>query len=556
MSSVNINSNINTKTSNPFKPLAKADKNETELGIFYTNDMHGDVNRLSKFKTAHDTFLKENKKNPHMTLAAGDCLFGSDKQRNSLMVKLFNLMGLDALALGNHEFAGGSKDLSESLDKADFKSVSANLKISDDNPLQHRIKDKKLVKSAVFMKGGHKFAVIGASPFDSYINTKDKTVEPMELKETINAINDETKKLENQGINKIILLSHLGYGEKGDLAVARETEGVDIIVGGHTHTVIDGVNDKDNTDKNPSHKLNLLMSKRNEPVVITQAGGMNEYAGYLNAVFDEKGVLKTDKLTNKLYDLNQFENSAVADKLMDAELGKKVKLATVKGKYAPTSTYLERGKENPLANVFSDALLERGKKYGAEVSLYHAATIRGGADGQITNYDVKYTMLPFNNEIDVADITEKDLVEILKRTAGSLLTSEKDTQLMRTAGMKYSVRNDKEYFLNGGKDPIENVSINGRNIDTKNPDANKTVRVIFNTYLFSMPCTKDVMAKYKDKAVKAGNEQEIFTEYLKNKKEIDVDKKEEERVKLSADYKNWAEYQAAKAEVMEALNNK
>ena len=545
---------VNSKLSlNPFKPQGKTKANETELGLFYTNDMHGDVNRLSKFKTAHDKFLKENANTPHMTLAAGDCLFGSDKQRNSLMVKLFNLMGLDALALGNHEFAGGTKGLSKSLDKAQFKSVSANLDVTEDSPLQPRLKDKKLVKSAVFMKGGHKFAVIGASPFDSYINTVDKSVNPKGLKDTIKAINEETKELEKQGINKIILLSHLGYGEHADLAVARETEGIDIIVGGHTHTKIEGVNTQNAAEKSDPHKLNLLMSKRNEPVIITQAGGMNEYAGYLNAVFDEKGILKTDKISNTLYDLNQFEDSKTANDLMNTELGEKVKLANVKGKYSTKSPYFERHEDNPLANAFADAILERGKKYGADISLYHAATIRGGAEGQITNYDVKYTMLPFNNEIKVVDITEKDLVEVLKRTSGSLLTSNDDAQLLRSSGMEYSVRNDKEYFLNGGTEPVESVKINGREIDVKNPDENKTVRTILNSYLFSMPRTKDVMEKYKDKAITAGKEQEIFMEYLKDKKEIDCNKKEE-RIKLTASYDGWVDIETTRAEVIKYLN--
>lgn len=546
-----INNNLSL---NPFKPKfkTKANSSETELGLFYTNDMHGDVNRLSKFKTAHDKFLKANKDINHMTLAAGDCLFGSDKQRNSLMVKLFNLMGLDALALGNHEFAGGSKSLSESLDNSKFETVSANIDVENDSPLKRSIKNKKLVKSAVFMKGGHKFAVIGASPFNSYISTKDEAVKVKNLDETVNAINEETKKLESEGVNKIILLSHLGY-EEGDLDVARRTEGVDIIVGGHSHTEIDGVNTEKPKDKNSPYKLNLLMSKRNEPVLITQAGGMNKYAGYLNAVFDKKGVLKTDKIENKLIDLGQFNDSKVANNLMNEELGKKVSIATVKGTYAPKNACIERTEENPLANAFADAILARGKKYGAELSLYHAAAIRGGADGKITNYDVKYSMIPFNNDIQVVDMTEKDLVQVLKNTAGSLLTSNQDPQILRTSGMTYSIKNDKEYFLNGGKEPIQDVTIGDRKIDSKNPDENKKVRVILNSYLFDMPRTKDIMAKYKDSATHAGFEQEIFMDYLKDHNVIDCTNKEK-RIKTSAHYSSWGELASARQEVMNALN--
>ncbi len=541
-----INSNISI---NPFKPHGKKDVKETELGLFYANDMHGDVNRLAKFKTAHDIFKKTNANTPNITLAAGDCLFGADKQRNSLMVKLFNLMGLDALALGNHEFAGGSKNLSNSLEKAEFKSVSANLEIDDVNPLKNRIKDKKLVKSAVFMKGGHKFAVIGASPFDSYINSIDKTVKPMEIDKTIKAINEEAKNLEKQGVNKIILCSHLGYGEDADLKVARETEGIDIIVGGHTHTTIDGVNTQ---NKDKTHKLNLLMSRRNEPVVITQAGGMNEKVGYLNVLFDENGVIKVESLKNNLIDLKQFENSKVAENLMNKELGKKIELATVNGTYAPKSSHQERYQENPLHNIFADAMLDCGKKYGAEISLFQASSMRGGAKNNISNYDVKYTMLPFNNDLKIVDITEKDLVQLLKNTSGSILTSDKDTQLVRCAGMNYSVRSDKDYFLNGGKNPIEALNIQGRNINVLNPSETKTVRAVLTNFLFSMPTTKDIMAKYEDKAIKIGNEQGAFSDYLTKLDSVDLSKNEQ-RITLSTTYANRDELLSTRKEVMTAL---
>ena len=217
-------------TINPFKPQNKALNKETELGIFYTNDSHGDIYRLGKFKTAHDEFKLANKNIANMTLSGGDSIFSSDSKLSKLLVKVFNAIHLDALALGNHEFSAGSKTLNETLKDADFKAVSSNLNITENNPLQESIKNKKLVKSAVFMKNGHKFAVIGASPIDSYIGKAEKSIKPMDMDKTIKAINTEAKKLEEQGINKIILCSHLGYGEKGDLEVARKTEGIDIIV--------------------------------------------------------------------------------------------------------------------------------------------------------------------------------------------------------------------------------------------------------------------------------------------------------------------------------------
>ena len=541
MTSINPNTPLNV-----FKPQGVKNPKEAELGIFYTNDMHGDVNRLAKFKTAHDSFKLENKTTPSMTLAAGDCLFGADKQRNSLMVKLFNMMHLDALALGNHEFAGGSKPLADSLKNADFKTVNCNLKIDDDNPLKERLKDKKIVRSAVFMKGGHKFAVIGTAPVDSYIGKNEGGVKPLNLDKTINEINKETKELEKQGVNKIILCSHLGYGEQGDLKVARETEGVDIIVGGHTHTTIEGVNTKDNGG---THKLNLLMSKRNEPVIITQAGGLNQYAGYLDVVFDEKGVLKTDKIKNNLYDLNIFEESKVAQDLMDKELGQKVVLAETATDYKPASTYEERFKENPLSNLFADAVKEQT---GADAVLFNAATVRGGVKGAITNYDVKFSMLPFNTDMQEIEISENDLVDVVNSMSGTILTTNKDPQVLRSAGMKYTIHNDVEFAKTGNKNALIDMQIGDKKINIKNPSQDKKYKVVLSNYLFSHDLTKDVLSKYKESAKSVGHEQDLFTNYLNSHKDIDLKQPTEKRANFTREYASRDELNAARKEVLGA----
>lgn len=541
MTSINPNTPLNV-----FKPQDVKNPKEAELGIFYTNDMHGDVNRLAKFKTAHDTFKLENKTTPSLTLAAGDCLFGADRQRNSLMVKLFNMMHLDALALGNHEFAGGSKPLADSLKNAEFKTVSCNLKIDDDNPLKERLKDKKLVRSAVFMKGGHKFAVIGTAPVNSYIGKTENNVNPLTLDDTIKEINKETKELEKQGVNKIILCSHLGYGEQGDLKVARETEGVDIIVGGHTHTPIDGVNTKDNGG---THKLNLLMSKRNEPVVITQAGGLNQYAGYLDVVFDEKGVLKTDKIKNSLYNLNIFEDSKVAQDLMEKELGKKEILAKTATDYNPADTYAERFKENPLSNLFADAVKEQT---GADLVLFNAATVRGGVKGAITNYDVKFSMLPFNTDMQEIEVTEKDLVDVVNSMSGTILTTNKDPQVLRTAGMNYTIHNDIEFAKSGNKNALIDMQIGDKKVNVENPSQDKKLKVVISSYLFNHDLTKDILGKYKVNAKSVGHEQDLFTNYLNSHKDIDLKQPTKNRANFTHNYVTREELNTARKEVLGA----
>lgn len=520
-----------TTINNFFTPQKTVKKGETQLSIFYTNDMHGDINRLSKLKTAKDSFEKQNKDNATLTLTAGDCFYGKDKKRIGLISKVMNWMKFDALTLGNHEFTPGSKGLAENLKQLDATAVSANLEIGEDCALNKSIKDKKLVKSAVFMKGGHKFAVIGASPFDAEVGiTEDKKsgVRVKDIDKTISAINSEAKNLEKQGINKIILLSHLGYGEHADLKVARQTEGIDIIVGGHSHAVVDGVNEKDNGG---NHKLNLVKSKRGENVVITQAGKLNEYAGFLDVVFDEKGVIKTDSIKNKLAKVCDFTEDKAVNKLMVETLGEKQHLAKVTNGYDPECEFEERYTENPVHNTLADAILKKGKSQGVQAVLFATNTVKGGANGEITNYNLKYEMLPYNSKYVAAEMSEKDVVALLNATSSKVF-GEVDPPLLRCAGMKYTIEQGN------GQTPVTEFQLTDDNgnvtatIDTKNPSADKKIKVAFDTYLFAADYSKDILAKYKETAQEVGEQQEIMTSYLEEKGTVDFSKPQEQRITI------------------------
>lgn len=522
---------------NFFKPQGVKNNKETELSVFYTNDMHGDVNRLAKLKTAHDEFTKSNKNTANLTLGGGDLLYGKDEKRLSLIKKVLNMMKLDATALGNHEFTKGSDGLAKQLEDLDCKAVGTNLEIPEGNKLQDRIKDKKLVKSAVFMRGGQKFAVIGASPCNAEIGAKDDektTVNAKNVNDTIKAINSETKELEKQGINKIILCSHMGYGEDAELKIARETEGVDIIIGGHTHDIIEGVNKSNNGG---TKLLNLVKSKRNEPVILTQAGKLNQKAGFLNVVFDENGILKEDKIVNKLANVADFKADKAIEKLSTDTLGKNETLAKIKTGYTPMNEFHERYMENPVVNIFADSILEKGQKQGVQAVLFPTTTLKGGMECEITTYDVKYGMLPFNGTYKMIDITEKDFVELLNTSSEKLFT-DFDPPLMRCSGLKYTVNQTPDLKANEHIQSAELTNIKGnttQEINVKNPSNSKTIKIAIDDYMFCSPNSKEILAKYKESAKDLGTSHEIFIDYLKNQKEIDCSIPKENRITINYD---------------------
>jgi len=505
-------SNINVD--NAFKPK---NTSNASLSVFYNNDMHGDLKRLSKLKTAKDKFDKQNATVPTMTLFGGDTFLGVDKKRNSFLVDFLNKFKLDATALGNHEFSAKSKGLAEQLEKAEFKSVCTNIEVDSKNDLAKRIADKKLVKSATFMKGGHKFGIIGAAPINSYIGKNEPNENPtkvFDIDKTIKAINDEAKELEKQGVNKIILCSHLGYGENGDLKIAKETEGVDIIIGGHSHTTIDGVNKEDNGGVN---KLNLVKSKRNEPVFITQAGSLNKYAGFLNVEFDDKGVLKEDKIQNKLVNLDGFEETKSVNTLMEKYLGKNETLTTVKGSYNPQGSFAERIAPNPVHEHFGKAMLEKYQDKGVKVALFGAPTLRGGIEGKITTYDVKYSMLPFDSEVGVIDVTEKELVKLLNANWKNY-QPKNIPDICRASGMSFSASTQSKLNKDGEEVFVDNIKLDDNTtIDALNPSDRK-IKIAVDKYTLQTKLPEKL-----NEFVEDSTEQEIFIDYLKSKKEISTE---------------------------------
>lgn len=147
-------------------------------------------------------------------------------------VDFWNLMKLDAATLGNHEFDKGPTILNSNLlAKAAFPVVSANVDIS----AEAEIANKFLLKPYVVKEFGKaKVGVIGITTTTSpNISSPGKNIV---FKDYVASIDKAVADLSAQGVNKIVLLSHIGYDE--DKALAASLSGVDVIVGGHSHTLL------------------------------------------------------------------------------------------------------------------------------------------------------------------------------------------------------------------------------------------------------------------------------------------------------------------------------
>lgn len=517
----NTNSVINSNNDDSF----------SFLNIYYINDTHGELINLGKLITELNKIKKSENSETTLISTQGDMYIGRNHKRNSAMTKLLNIAGVELFTLGNHEFDDGSAQLAKELGKGNFVTVMTNMNIPDGNPLNALTKENKLFTSYILTKNGEKYGIIGAAPIGVNLGLfdKDNQVSVYDTQKTILNLNNEVKKLEEQGVNKIILVSHLGYfGDGGDLEIAKQTEGIDVILGGHTHLEIDGIQSHD-IDK--THLTNLVMSKRGEPVVIVQTNGAAHDIGNLKIPFNTNGVIITDGSKNTISNNHiRIDKNAPTDKtiqkITEKALGVNKVVAVAKTPFVSSGTTEERNLENPTANLLCDAAFYASKGKNPDVVLVHSPTVRGGLVGEITTYQVKYSMLPFNGQMFYTELTEKDFVDLLNTEALTSMTTD-NSQMIQVHGMRYVVDKTVKNPQNSDTICVKDIVLVDKNnnvarkIDANNPSVQSTVKCVIAGYLFLDKRTKSILTNAKNVQF-IGKEQDIVLKYLKKHKEINA----------------------------------
>ena len=432
--------------------------------IFYINDNHGRIGNMSRIYSAKELYDYQNKNSTadKLVLAAGDISAGADTKIAKAANTYMNALGIEATSDGNHEYDENPPEIAESKKGAKFKSLGMNLQIPKGNPL-----DGVIEKSFVLEKNGHKYAIIGLAPPDLHERIRDNDsrkqigVDDFEktLKDVQNAINDYKK----QGINKVIVLSHCGLTK--DKRLAQETSGIDVIVGGHTHDLLKGVEEG----------KNLLTSKSNEPVVITQAGKDGEYFGDLKITWDdEKGTIV--KVQNNVTPSSIFKRNRVLKGVFDQILGKPEHLGEVKLATGPTKERLID--PNPNAFLIMDAVRE---EFGTDLAIINAGNIRGFFEqGPLDSRQV-FEVVPLKNNMVKLKLTEKELVDALKVGAKSFTDPGHKPGIIMPSGLKYTVSRNGElksasFIDKAGKETP---------IDVNNPRTDKVYTVATDDFLAS-----------------------------------------------------------------------
>lgn len=249
------------------------------MRIFHTNDIHSEYENMERLAS----FLKKYKTSDDLYLDAGDTgdlkslmVIGS---KGVVSATLMNYLKVDAMAVGNNESELGQEWVE--LITKEMPLLSCNLKTIDGNDLNY------LQNSKIITKNDIRFLIIGTSPFYSASLEEGAYNFFLELDglksiEPIQAIQQEIEKYQGE-YDVCILLSHSGI--ESDEYIAKSVNGIDIIIGGHSHTQIDDI-----------FKINHTM--------IVQAKSYAEYIGCLDITFNEN---KMDQVSYQLIPLDKEE---------------------------------------------------------------------------------------------------------------------------------------------------------------------------------------------------------------------------------------------------------
>ena len=476
-------------------------KDDFKISVGYVNDIHGQTNNMMRILSGIKGDIK---------LSAGDNDIGDEKNQGvrKATTTFLNIAEIKASALGNHELDTTQKDCIDAIEKFDGDFLCVNYSKeplenqSDDDieKLGRAELDKHLKKSKIVEVKGEKIGLVGASPMDMFERLThpnyyaDSKIDSLE--DTIEEIQDEVDDLREEGVNKIFLLSHLGH--KKDQIVAQNTEGIDVILGGHTHELIKDIKEGEN----------LLYSKNGEPVVLTEAGRDGNYFGNLNLTFDKDGVIK--KAQNNLGETRLFHKNMINQYVFDYLLGKPEIVGYVQAAPPPPKSLVE---ENPHANFVCDVMRE---KTDSDIALWHNCGVRGFFhEGVVDSSEIK-DMSPFLDYVAVANVSEKAIVDMFKNAIETTYKSAGNKPgLIAVSGLNYTVDPEEGKLVE-----MNFIDKNGKEhkLELENPSEDKTFKLVTDEFLMSAGADFKVLAEEEDYLQKFNYDKDVMTcEYIKEK---------------------------------------
>ncbi|MCA1243518.1 5'-nucleotidase/apyrase family protein [Stappia stellulata] len=363
-----------------------------------------------------------------ITLDAGDQFQGSlfyTTYKGAAAAEFMNAIGFDAMAVGNHEFDDGPDGLSAFLDKVDVPVLSGNIDVENEPALKG-----KVFGTLVLTVGDQRIGLVSTLAEDTVDTSSPGPNVGFFSAESY--LKGAVEGLQAAGVNKIIAVTHMGLPR--DMQIASRVPGIDVIVGGHSHTLLSNTN-----DKAAGPYPVLVQNPVGRQVPIVQAYAYGKFLGEIEVVFDDGGNVVSANGNPVLLDASVAADKAVAARV--AELGKP--LEELKAKVIGDTTAAIDGSrdscrsgECAMGNLVADAMLERVRAQGIDIAIQNGGGLRASIEaGEVTMGEV-LTVLPFQNTLATFQLKGRDVIAALEN--GVSQVEDGAGRFPQVAGLRFS----------------------------------------------------------------------------------------------------------------------
>jgi len=479
----------------PIQNIAFAEDSTVKLTIVHTNDVHSRIEGddagligLPRFAT----FVKQlEAENPNMLIVdAGDATHGVpivNISQGEAMIKLMGAVGYDAMAPGNHDFNYGYNRFVELKSMAKFPILGANV-VPESGKMDL---DEYVIKEV----GGLKIGLFGLATPETKYKSSPKNTEGVDITDPIAKAKEIVEKLQAEKVNMIIAISHLGLDEGSEIKssdLAEQVDGIDLIVDGHSHTLLEN-------------------GKQIGDTLIVQTGEHLKNVGVVDVTFTDGEITSKEAKLVKFEEIKDLTpDETIAGMIEDLKLKNDEILSEVVGKTNVRlvgEREIVRTQESNLGNLMTDALLDAT---GADVALTNGGGIRASIEiGDISKKNV-LDVFPFGNYGVKLEVTGADIVKALEH--GVTDYPSPAGKFPHVAGMTYKIDPSAE----PGK-RVYDVMIKGQPIDLQ-----KTYTLATNDFMaiggdeYTMFMDKKIIAEYSAF-------DEILAEYIQKIGEVNAE---------------------------------
>ncbi|MCL1964488.1 MAG: bifunctional metallophosphatase/5'-nucleotidase [Firmicutes bacterium] len=365
------------------------------ITIFHTNDVHGRYNSEAGMGYAMmASYVNEARKSGNvLVLDAGDTLHGTifaNAVKGESIVEIMNTIGFDAMAPGNHDFNYGYDRLKELEAMMDFPLVSANIRLKD---------GKQAFEPYTILEiAGKRIGVVGAdNPEMVTAIHPDHTAALSFLDASF--VDAAVQAVRAEGVDAVIVLAHWGCDgayEPNSVQALATIPGVDIVIDGHSHTILDDI------QQLPDEKS----------AIVTSTGEYLNYLGKATFTFTPEGGLMVE--AELIPNPGRFEDHAVLKAIGEVEAAQSAELDKVVGESAVDlmgERAVVRTSESNWGNLATDIFIDAT---GAEVAFMNGGNIRATTPaGPITMRDVN-TVFPFGNLVVLMEVSGQAILDALE----------------------------------------------------------------------------------------------------------------------------------------------